>query len=457
MKPKLLFLSLCCAFSAWAQTPEASFHPVSFEKTECISASQRAEVRQQIERNKLEIEKTRPNAFQHKGNHPLFIFPIQPKVGFSGYGYYSVNNYVDHNPTPNGNLLDFECGNRTYDWSNGNHEGTDYVLWPYPWKRMQEDLMEIVAAAPGTIVDKRDGNFDLNCLNNGNPNWNGIIVEHADGSQAWYWHFKDGGITSKNVGETVAAGEFLGIAGSSGSSVVPHLHFEIYDASGNLIDPYQGPCNTMNSDSWWAAQPDYFVPAINHLSTHSTQAFDDTCGVVENTYEELNFEPGDELVFRIFYRDLQTDAETHIIFRKPDGTIQYDWVFASPWQFYPQAYAQWNFEVDATWPDGVYNVEVEFGGNSYETIFGVNTNLGTADVIVNEVSIHPNPTSDKVNITSTSQMDKIRVYDVMGRIVLETFPNGLNIELDLSRLNSGMYLAIISSEGKQTVKKIIKE
>ncbi len=457
MKSKLFYFVFTIAVSASAQVPKAELHSVQFEKTECITDSQREEVRQQITLNKQQILQNNPNAFQHKGGSPLFIFPIRAKAGFNDYGYYSVNNYVDHNPTPNGNLLDFECGQRTYDWGNGNHEGTDYVLWPYPWKRMQEEIMEIVAAAPGIIIDKRDGNFDLNCVNNGNPLWNGIIIEHADGSQAWYWHFKDGAITSKNIGDSVDLGEYLGAAGSSGSSVVPHLHFEIYDANNNLIDPYEGPCNDMNPNSWWANQPEYFEPTINRLSTHNTQTFDDDCGVIENTYEELNFEPGEELVFRIFFRDIQTDSETHIVFRKPDGSVLYDWVFTSTWPFYPQAWGQWNFVVDNTWPDGVYTIEAEFGGNAYETIFGVNTNLGVGDLKATEITMYPNPASDKIYVQANSQIEKISVYDLLGRSVLETSPFALKTELNIENLNNGMYIAVISSEGKKSVKKIMKE
>ena len=440
MKSKLFFFAWIIAVSASAQQPKVAFHPVEFEKTECITDSQRQEVRQQNALNKQQILQNNPEAFQHKGGSPLFIFPIRPKAGFDDYGYYSVNNYVDHDLTPNGNLLDYECGQRTYDWGNGNHEGTDYVLWPYPWKRMQEQLMEVVAAAPGVIINKRDGFFDLNCVNNGNPNWNGVIIEHADGSQAWYWHFKDGAITSKNIGDSVAEGEYLGAAGSSGSSVVPHLHFEIYDANDNLIDPYEGPCNDMNPNSWWANQPEYYQPTINRLSTHNTQTFDDDCGVVENTYEELNFEPGEELVFRIFYRDIQTNSETHIIFRKPDGTVLYDWVFASPWPFYPQAWAQWNFNVDNTWPDGVYNIEVEFGGNSYETIFGVNTTLGIEDEVLNKMVLYPNPTNSQLFLESKEPIESILVYDLAGRKVQTLKPNATKAEMDLSALSSGIYL-----------------
>src|SRR5690606_7561004 len=123
---------------------------------------------------------------------------------------------------------------------------------------------------PGIIMDKRDGNFDRNCANNGNNNWNGIVLEHPDGSRSWYWHFKSGTLTSKNIGDSVAAGEYLAAAGSSGSSDIPHVHFEVYDSNAGRIDPYAGPCNSLNTESWWADQPAYFVPEILSLSTHNS-------------------------------------------------------------------------------------------------------------------------------------------------------------------------------------------
>ncbi|MCB0465062.1 MAG: T9SS type A sorting domain-containing protein [Aequorivita sp.] len=463
MRSKLSILFLGISFCMFSQSstiknlPTVYFQPASFEKTECITDAQRTEVRKQIALNKQKILKTNPTAFLHRGNSPLFILPIRHKADFNDYGYYTINNQVDQDLIPNGHLLDYECGQRTYDWVNGNHEGTDYVLWPYPWKRMQEEVMEVIAAAPGIIIDKRDGNFDLNCDNNGNPNWNGIIIEHADGSQAWYWHFKDGAITSKNIGDTVSEGEYLGAAGSSGSSTIPHLHFEVYDANNNLIDPYEGPCNSMNANSWWVNQPNYYVPEINRLSTHNSSNFDDECGVVENTYEELNFIPGETVFFRIFYRDIQTDDDTHIVVRKPDNSILYDYIFTSPWQTYTAAYAEWQYPVDNTWPDGVYTITADFGGNSYQTIFGVNTNLGVEDVKPLAIMVYPNPTSGKVSIEASSQIESVVLYDLLGRKVMEASPVTKNTELNLASLNAGMYVAVVSSEGKRTVMKIVKD
>jgi len=443
------------------QIPSTSyFHPVVLNSSECISDQTRTDVRQIIAANKETILLNNPDAFRtnRSGSHPLFVLPIKAKDGFDEYGYYTLNFQVDHNLTPNNNLLDYNCAARTYDWGTGNHSGTDYILWPYPWKSMDEEIMEIIAAADGIIVDKRDGNFDLNCANNGNPNWNGIVLEHADGSQTWYWHFKNGAITSKNIGDSVVAGEYLGAAGSSGSSDWPHLHFEVYDNNENLIDPYEGTCNTMNPDSWWLSQPEYFVPSLNRLSTHKTNQFDDACPVIENTYEALDFFHGDDLFIRVFYRDIQQGAVTTFTILDPNNQVFANWNWAQNWgQDYATAYASWPLSVNGSWPDGVYTLQVNFGGNDYESIFGVNTNLSNESNDFIEVSIHPNPVSEKLFINASVQINQVELYDLRGRLVMQSFEDQREIELNVNALQAGMYFVQISSGEKISTHKIIKK
>ena len=464
MKTHLFYLILGLTSLMSAQNPTlkapsttVSFHPISLAKTECITHEQRQELIQELAINERIIAARNPTTSDYRGGHPLFILPFRPKVGFEDYGYYSLFNQVDQDLQPNGNLLDYNCGERTYDQSNFNHKGTDYVVWPYPWKKMEDNVMEVVAAAAGTIFIKKDGFFDKNCANNGNNNWNGIILQHADGSRTYYWHFKTDSLTPKVVGDTVEAGEFLGLAGSSGSSDIPHLHFEVHDSAQALIDPYAGPCNSLNSDSWWISQPAYFIPEILTLSTHNTDNYDEECGIVENTYEELNFEPGETVRFRIFYRDIQTDANTHIKVTKPDGSILYEYDFVSPWPNYSAAWAQWLFPIDSSSMDGVHTITAEFGGDTYQTIFGVNTALGVNDLLKTGISLYPNPTKNNIFVDANTQIEKVEVYDVIGRKVIDVSPLALKTELMMGELQTGIYMAVISSNGKSIVKKIVKE
>ena len=53
--------------------------------------------------------------------------------------------------------------------------------------------------------------------------------------------------------------------GSSGNSTGPHLHLEVYDALGNLIEPFAGPCNNLSNRSWWLEQRPYYDSAVNRL------------------------------------------------------------------------------------------------------------------------------------------------------------------------------------------------
>lgn len=51
-----------------------------------------------------------------------------------------------------------------------------------------------------------------------------VIVDHGDGSQAYYSHLKGAWV---NVGDWVARGDLVGEVGSTGNSTGPHVHFEI--------------------------------------------------------------------------------------------------------------------------------------------------------------------------------------------------------------------------------------
>jgi peptidoglycan hydrolase-like protein with peptidoglycan-binding domain len=130
------------------------------------------------------------------------------------------------------------------DWfwasrSNGLHHAQDL---------MAAKMTPVVAAATGTVTyvnwsqDPADLNPERCCT---------LVIQHDDGWATWYIHLNndspgtdDGqawgiapGIT---VGTRVAAGDLIGWVGDSGNaeSTAPHLHFELYDPDGVLVNPY---------------------------------------------------------------------------------------------------------------------------------------------------------------------------------------------------------------------------
>lgn len=94
----------------------------------------------------------------------------------------------------------------------------------------------ICAARDGVVIatksDSDKGGLKDEYLNDGNH----IIIRHADGSLAQYWHLALNGVLVK-TGDTVQKGQRIGLSGNTGYSAFPHLHFQVIDASGKEILP----------------------------------------------------------------------------------------------------------------------------------------------------------------------------------------------------------------------------
>ena len=266
-------------------------------------------------------------ALPKAGARPVFRWPLRAVGGYSNPGFSRVSYYVDHDALFPNQVRDFSCGARTYDRSDGyNHRGTDISLSHDAWNLMAAGQVEIVAAAPGIILDKDDGNFDKSCANVVGSPWNAVYVQHDDGSVAWYGHMKNGSTTTKAVGARVEAGEYLGRVGSSGNSSGPHLHLEVYDASQRLIDPFAGACNLMNADSWWATQPAYLSTRVMGLATAAAPPVSASCGTDgrladPGTFNRKSaFARGETVWFIASVRDMPVGERVRYVVRAPGGS-----------------------------------------------------------------------------------------------------------------------------------------
>ncbi len=327
----------------------------------CLDDRARARIWRRLDRSRAAL------GTKGDGPAPRFILPVVQDPRFNDISFWAITNFVDHDPAFPNQLADFEGGQRTYDTSGGyNHAGSDFFLWPFGWEMMDRDQVWAVAAAAGVIIGKDDGNFDRNCtLPPPNPSWNAVYIEHADGSTAWYGHLKNGSLTAKAVGESVAAGEFLGVIGSSGVSTGPHLHFEIYDAANNLNDPYAGPFNAMNAASWWLSQPGYFEPLIVRLMTHdgapSIQSF---CPEDEIINRADAFLPGERMHTSVFYRDQQQGQVTNLSLMRPDGSLFANWTHQIQEPHLAASFWQWHWDLPLDAPHGTWSFRAVFEGQT---------------------------------------------------------------------------------------------
>ncbi len=161
--------------------------------------------------------------------HPFLRMPMETPT--------RITSFFDHD-TPmlheNGEVHSY------WGWSDAllsydGHTGWDYALRP-------PDV--VLAAATGRVMFV--GNSDDGCHTPSRS----VILDHGNGYRTLYWHLHtiDEGVV---LGEQVAQGAPLGIAGESGCAFGPHLHFQV-QYLGRDVDPY-GWCS--DSPDPWAHNP----------------------------------------------------------------------------------------------------------------------------------------------------------------------------------------------------------
>lgn len=286
-----------------------------------------------------------------------FQYPLQFAPTASGFAQEGISNHVDHDTTTA--IRDFACGMRTY---NG-HLGTDFFLWPYPWNVMDRGEDRVVAALPGLLVQKSDGAFDRQCQWSGNPPANYVVISHDNGLVGYYWHLKNGSVTTKAVGARVALGEQIGLVGSSGFSTGPHLHFEVRDGSNTVVDPYAGQCGGPTPQ--WTHQAKAIDPALLRIATHTiAPPTASNCNNPDPGYA-ARFSRGARVYAAAYLRDQQPSTLATIAILRPDGSVATSFTSSGPASgFWPAAYWYTSYTLPSNAPLGEWRVRLTFAGQT---------------------------------------------------------------------------------------------
>ncbi|WP_298894989.1 T9SS type A sorting domain-containing protein [uncultured Psychroserpens sp.] len=121
--------------------------------------------------------------------------------------------------------------------------------------------------------------------------------------------------------------------------------------------------------------------------------------------------------------------------------------------------------LDHTPSSGTYDLndifQWKFDGNGevyFDNIFFSTSNtLGAEEFTRNEFSVFPNPTTNNWTVIGTQDIESIRIYDVLGKQVVNVTPNANETQIDGSNLKAGLYFAKISSAtGSKTIKLVKK-
>lgn len=418
--------------------------------TPCLMEDDRLAIKQQIQLNKERLNLTNNTGSQTDVVDNL-IFPIVLAESIPGYHHFhGVSNYVDHNMLTLG-ILDYNCMQKSY---NG-HKGTDFFTFPFSWYLYENDLAQVVSAAAGTIVLKQDGNYDLNCIPNGM--WNAVYIQHADGSVMWYGHLKTNSLTSKNVGDTVAKGEYLGVVASSGYSTGPHLHIEYYDEDDNLLDPFQGACNLLNLNSLWEDQPDHLNPRVNAILTHPFAPTIE-CGLNNESVELKNDFISNEIVYvGVYITDYQMGDIIMTRIYRPDNSLYNSFNSVNTQNSYGWFWNWRPYQLTDNDPAGIWRIESTLNNHTVSHTFTFNdlpTHVNESDL--DDFSIYPNPANDEIYLEGIDlNNSKYQLVDCYGKIIRQDILN-LNT-ISLEGLVTGLYyLTVTVNNHPLSSKKVVK-
>ncbi len=104
---------------------------------------------------------------------------------------------------------------------------TGHQFW-FAWDFRMPMRDTVVAARAGTVTSVVE-HWPDGTRTSGQENL--VYIRHADGSMGFYVHFTQNGVLV-DVGDVVAQGQPIGLAGDSGGSAGPHLHFVVFRAGG---------------------------------------------------------------------------------------------------------------------------------------------------------------------------------------------------------------------------------
>ena len=224
-----------------------------------------------------------------------------------------VMNFADLDPRP-GFLRDYRGGKFTYDTPTFGHDALDIGLADFS---AADEGMPVLAAADGIVEAVNDGAFDRNKgFAYPEPPANYVIINLGNNWRAKYWHLRRDSVSVK-VGDSIAAGQFLGWTGSSGFSTGPHVHFEL---------TYKNhPIETMlDPATFWVTPPQYPADYRHVIKSGFSSSVPTASEWTEQPQDIRTFKPGNRLSFWVIAGAMMPGDTRTVRLQRPDGSLFLD-------------------------------------------------------------------------------------------------------------------------------------
>lgn len=280
---------------------------------------------------------------------PELSLPLDCDLGQTCF----IQAYVDRDSTDG--IRDFACGTL----ANDGHRGTDFRVTHD--KQIYGIGINVLAAAPGTVVALRDGMVDIPQIGADAPDitgrecGNGVVLDHGAGWRTQYCHMRKGSVPVTK-GQKVARGEPIGQIGFSGLTQFPHVHLKVTH-NGKTIDPFRPStgksCEVEPQDQLWAT-PISYTPGGVMSAGFANKAI---------SFEEVRTGPADlretpptsaALVVWGYFFGLQKDDVVRLKLLRPDGSVMTDKTIIAEKKLAQAYWMAGKRRGETRWPSGVY-------------------------------------------------------------------------------------------------------
>ncbi len=345
---------------------------------------------------------------------------------------------------------------------------TNYTDVPYNYTG-SEQVFEFTATATGLHImdlDQGDGDADFMVMyscgnmagNVTNFYWTGEQSEYIDLVEGTTYYiiadlYETSGPTTVSIKVNCL-----------GNVVVPEPDFDCFQGLGIApsidtafnLDPLN--VNTFVANDFTVAADTAFELQQISISTNQVQVPDQG---VFNIRENNNGIPGAvieviqaDVTSSIAYASLFNEPVYHVVFDLTETVVFTEGIYwLEPKITTPEPSTVW-WAATENGTDGAITMLSEDGGASWtpleaESIFfvaGECRTLGISDLTSVNFNYYPNPVDEVFTIQSKTAIESISVYNLMGQVVLK--PSAISHgEIDLSTLNSGIYLVKVTFDG----------
>ena len=158
---------------------------------------------------------------------------------------------------------------KTFDGSDGTDVDVPNLRW-------MDNGFPVLSMGAGYVVDVQDGHEDRNTSCSGDPN--SVVIRHDNGFVTIYTHMKKNSLRVRR-GDRVSTGTVLGVVGSSGCSTHPHVHTEVRDCTGDVVDPF--------AEAMFTSPPAYATP-LRFMDVHVLDQEIDTLELLADPPEDAD-------------------------------------------------------------------------------------------------------------------------------------------------------------------------